>query len=88
MSNLLSAVISGGYQNIALGRSGILNFINPDALTRCVWTEKIYKPPYASIYGGRSNTFVRSYSLLGTEQNYTYSIGSYSTAFGYNSIIK
>ena len=74
----------------------ILSFINPDALTRCVWTEKIYKPkPYASISGGRSNIFVRSYSLVDTEPNYTYSMGSYSTAiginstaFGYNSIIK
>lgn len=96
MSNLLSTIISSGYQNIAIGRkSGIFSFINPDALTRCVRTEKTYKPkPYSSIFGGLSNT-AGFYSLLNNGHNYTSSTGSYSTAigissttFGYNSILK
>lgn len=96
MSNLLSTVITSGYQNIALGRNSRFSLINPDALTRCVRTEKTYKPkPYTSIFGGLSNVAAGTYSLLSTERDYTYSIGRYSkvegvnsTALGYNSILK
>lgn len=96
MSNLLSTIISSGYQTISAGRYSIFKNINPDALTRCVRTEKIDKPtPYTKITGGLSNiaghyntTVSSGCNSLFSKNNYSIAVGLNSTAIGYNSILK
>lgn len=104
MSNLLSTIIPSGYQNISVGKYVLFDFINPDALTRYVRTEKIIKvKPYSICSGsysiaignaaighiaGHYNSDNFGGNFIPSSSNYTTILGNNSTSFGYNSIIK